>query len=117
MTGAGSGLTVKVVVHVALLLHKSVTVIVITLMPGPTELPAGGDWVMMSEAPGEQLSVAVTKGTKSGTVAWHKAFAVALCCMAQVMITGGVLSITVITCLPVLTLVQASVAVQVRVIL
>src|SRR5216117_2035600 len=43
--GAASSLTVNVVVQVALLVAASVAVTVITCVPGPTSVPAAGDWV------------------------------------------------------------------------
>ena len=41
--GAVSSVTVKVVVHVALLVAASVAVTVITCTPNPTSVPAAGD--------------------------------------------------------------------------
>jgi hypothetical protein len=45
---------------------QSLTVTVMEVIPGPMGVPHGGDWVMISEFCGQQLSVAVT-GTQ-GTV-------------------------------------------------
>src|SRR5437762_12258090 len=45
--GAVSSVTVKVVVHVALLVAASVAVTVITCVPSPTSVPAAGDWLKL----------------------------------------------------------------------
>jgi hypothetical protein len=92
MIGAVWSSTMNVVEHVELLLDASVAVMTIVCGPKPTIVPAGGDCVSVTLL---QLSVATVVDVKSGTVAEHEAFAVAVCIGAHDVITGGVVSLTV----------------------
>src|SRR5437773_6694916 len=67
--GAVSSVTVKVVVHVALLVAASVTVTVITCVPRPTSVPAAGDWLKLIPLVPLQLSHALRPPNTSGTAA------------------------------------------------
>jgi hypothetical protein len=67
--GGVVSLTVKVVVHEALLLASSFTVMVIVVTPEPTLVPAAGDCVILRDPAAVQLSVALTPPVTSGTVA------------------------------------------------
>ena len=69
IVGGVVSLTVKVVVHVAVLFDSSFTVIVIVVTPLPTSVPAAGLCVTINEAEGVQLSVATTPPVTFGTAA------------------------------------------------
>src|SRR2546429_8738907 len=70
--------TVNVVVQVALLPAASVAVTVIVCAPGPTSVPAAGDWIKVIPLVALQLSLAVTPPNTFGTTAWQPASALAL---------------------------------------
>ena len=65
--GGVASVTVKVVVHVALLFASSFTVTVIVVAPTLTSVPAAGFWVIVKEPASVQLSDAVTPPTTFGT--------------------------------------------------
>src|SRR5438552_12681741 len=67
--GAVSSLTVKVVVHVALLVAASVAVTVITCIPNPSLLAALPIWLKVIPLVPLQLSLALTPPNTSGTAA------------------------------------------------
>jgi hypothetical protein len=75
MTGLVFSVTVKLALQVTKFPDKSVTVLMIGVTPVETNVPAGGDWVMMSDPAGVQLSEAITPEVKSGTAAWQFPFA------------------------------------------
>src|SRR5216117_1471509 len=110
--GAVSSLTVKVVVHVALLVAASVAVTVITCVPNPTRVPAVGDWLKVISLVPLQLSLAVTPPNTSGTAARQFVPALALVGAGQITV-GAVSSVTVKVVVQVALLVAASVAVTV----
>ena len=107
--GAVVSVTVNVAVQVALLPAASVTVIVTVFAPKLAVLPASGDCVIVRDE--LQLSVASTPAVKFGTGAPHEATASADWFEAQVVMTGAVVSTTVIVALHVELLPEASVAV------
>src|SRR5216117_855486 len=94
MVGGVLSVTVKVAVQVDSLVAASVTCSVTVVTPRPTSVPAAGVWVIDSGAEPLQ-SLATTPLVKSGTGAWHSPLAKALWFEAQVVIVGGVLSVTV----------------------
>ncbi len=96
MIGVVLSVTVKLLVQVTVLLAASFTVIVTTVTPVETSVPAEGDCVIVRLAAEVQLSVAVTLAVKSGTAAWQEASAKADCDGAQVTTTGAVISLTMI---------------------
>jgi hypothetical protein len=75
IVGAILSVTVKLLVQVTVLLAASFTVIVTTVTPVETRVPAEGDCVIVRLAAEVQLSVTATLTVKSGTDAWQKAFA------------------------------------------
>src|ERR1051326_5701500 len=83
---------------------------VIRFGPKPSSVPAAGDCVTVTPP---QLSLATTLPVKSGTAAWHELLAGADCGGAQVVITGGVVSLTVKVVVHVEELFDASVTVMV----
>src|SRR3989442_15906677 len=86
--------SVKVVVQVDSLLAPSVTCSVTVVTPNPTRVPGSGVCGIDRGAAPLQ-SLATTTLVKSGTGAWQRPLAKALCAGAQVVIVGGVLSVTV----------------------
>src|SRR6266513_113796 len=110
--GAVSSLTVKVVVHVALLVAASVAVTVITCVPRPTNVPAAGDWLKVIPLVPLQLSLALTPPNTSGTAARQFVPALALVGAGHITV-GAVSSVTVKVVVQVALLVAASVAVTV----
>jgi hypothetical protein len=84
--------TATVAVQVDWLFATSLTVIVTVALP-LTRVPAAGDWVILTD---EQLSVATISPVRLGMAAWQFAFPDRVLFVAQVVITGGMLSITVI---------------------
>ena len=78
MTGFVFSVTEKLALQVTKLPDKSVTVITIGVIPVVTNVPATGDWIMIRDPAGVQLSEAITPVVKSGTAAWQLAFAVAV---------------------------------------
>src|SRR3989449_445268 len=92
--GAVSSVTVKVVVHVALLVAASVAVTVITCVPRPTSVPAAGDWLKVIPSVPVQLSLALTPPNTFGTAARQLVPALALLGAGQLTV-GAVSSVTV----------------------
>ena len=84
---------VKLVVHVAMFPPRSVTVTSTACVPRPTSVPASGDWLI--ENP--QLSVADVAAAKLGTGARQLALTEPVCAGAQLVITGGIVSVPLIT--------------------
>src|SRR5213080_311973 len=110
--GAVPSVTVKVVVHVALLVAASVAVTVITCTPNPTSVPAAGDWLKIIPLVPLQLSLALTPPNTSGTAARQFVPALALVGAGQITV-GAVSSVTVKVVVQEALLVAASVAVTV----
>src|SRR5439155_5139360 len=110
--GAVSSFTVKVVVHVALLVATSVAVTVIACTPNPTSVPAAGDWLKVIPLVPLQLSLALTPAKTSGTAARQFVSALPLVGAEQVTV-GAVSSLTVKVVVQVALLVASSVAVTV----
>ena len=77
--------------QVAVLPEGSVAVTVITVVPTPTSVPRTGACVRVTP----QLSEAATPPRKFGTLAWQFPSAEPVWSAAQVVITGGVVSLTV----------------------
>src|SRR5206468_7041354 len=73
--------------HVAVRPAVSVAVNVTTCGPRPTNVPAGGFWVMTGQ---QQLSVAATSAVISGNAAWQFAPATMVRFVAQAVMIGGV---------------------------
>src|SRR5438445_3419104 len=82
-------------VQVDSLLAASMTCKVTVVTPRPTSVPAAGLWVICSGADPLQSVAARPLLVKSGSGAWQTPLAKALWLEAQVVITGGVLSVTV----------------------
>lgn len=110
MVGAVTSMTVKVVVHVVVLPAASATVSVIVLAPRTPAEPAAGDWVTEAMP---QLSLATTPAVKFGTAAEQLLSALALWAAGHEVMTGAVVSWTVIVTVQVEELPAASVAVRV----
>src|SRR6266511_2995004 len=102
--------TVKVAVQVALLPASSVAATVTVWVPGPTNVPAAGDWVTVIAPGAVQLSLSVTPPNTLGTAAWQFASALAPG-MAEQITLGAVVSVTVKLVVQVALLPAASVAV------
>ena len=102
--------TVKVVVQVVMLPAASVTVSVIVLAPRTPAEPAAGDCVTEAMP---QLSLATTPAVKFGTAAEQLLSALALWAAGHEVMTGAVVSWTVIVTVQVEELPAASVAVRV----
>src|SRR5438552_7195072 len=94
IVGAVSSVTVKVVVHVALLVAASVAVTVITCTPNPASVPAAGDWLKVMPLVPLQLSLVLTPPNTSGTAARQFVPALALGVAEQITV-GAVSSVTV----------------------
>src|SRR5436309_16112260 len=94
MVGGVLSVTVKVAVQVDSLVAPALTCSVTVVRPRPTRVPAVGVCVINS---GVELlqSVATTPLVKSGTGAWQRPLANALCSGATLLRVGGVLSVTV----------------------
>src|SRR5688572_15839753 len=86
--------TVKVVVQVAPLPASSVAVTVIVCVPGPTSVPATGDWLTVIALVAAQASLTVTPPKTFGTVAWQLLSALTLGIAEQITL-GAVASVTV----------------------
>src|SRR6266853_1010839 len=93
----------------------SVTVNVVT--PKPTSVPAAGLWVICSGADPLQSLATRPLVVKSGTGAWQTPLAKALWLEAHVVITGGVLSVTVKVAVQVDSLFAASMTCKVTVVM
>src|SRR5206468_12230849 len=92
--GSVLSVTVKLVVQLELLPAASVAVTVMVCGPGPTSVPAAGDWLSVIAAPLEQLPLAVTPHRTLATAAWQLAPALAVVAAGQVTV-GAVVSVTV----------------------
>src|SRR5438309_435396 len=95
ITGGVLSVTVKVAVQVDSLFAASVTCKVTVVTPRPTSVPAAGLWVICSGADPLQSVATRPLVVKSGTGAWQTPLAKALWLEAHVVITGGMLSVTV----------------------
>src|SRR5216683_802462 len=95
ITGGMLSVTVKVAVQVDSLFAASLTCKVTGVTPKPTSVPAAGVWVICSGADPLQSAATRPLVVKSGTGAWQRPSAKALWLEAQVVITGGMLSVTV----------------------
>src|SRR5881394_1683825 len=113
MVGGVLSVTVKVAVQVDSLLAASLTCSVRVVTPSPTEVPATGSCVTTT---GPLQSLATTPALKSGTSAWQVASAKALWLGAQLVIVGGVLSVTVKVAVQVDSLLAASLTCRVMVV-
>src|SRR5437879_3986001 len=71
VNGAGVSVTTKAATQVPVLPHASTAFKVTLVVPGPTMVPAGGLWVIISALVAVQLSENVVVAVKSGTVAWQ----------------------------------------------
>jgi hypothetical protein len=114
--GAVVSLTVNVVEAVLLLPTASVATMVMVCVPRVTIVPAAGLCVMVSPASELQLSVTDVPETTFGMPDWQLPLAEATVA-AGAVITGAVLSITVMVCVALELFPAASVAVNVRVII
>src|SRR5258705_9942558 len=110
--GAVSSVTVRVVVHVALLVAASVAVTVIVCTPNPTSVPAAGAWLKVIPLVPLQLPLALTPPNTSGTTARQLVPALTLAGAGQITV-GTVSSVTVKVVVQVALLVAPSVAVTV----
>src|SRR5438477_579845 len=110
--GAVVSLTVKVVVHVALLVSASVAGPVFVCVPIPTSVPAAGDWLRVIEPAPLQASLTLTPPITLGTAAWQFPSALAPATAEQTTV-GAVVSLTVKVVVQVALLFAASVAVTV----
>src|SRR6266851_3612833 len=115
ITGGVLSVTVKVAVQVDSLFAASATCNVTVVTPRPTNVPASGVWVTASGADPLQ-SVATRPVVKLGNAAWQTPSAKALWLEAQVVIIGGVLSVTVKVAVQVDSLFAASVTCNVTVV-
>src|SRR2546422_3319036 len=87
--------TVNVAVQVDSLFAASLTCKVTVVTPRPTSVPAAGVWRICSgTAPLHSVALRPLV-VKSGSGAWQRPSAKALWLEAQVVITGGMLSVTV----------------------
>src|SRR5438445_8754558 len=87
--------TVKVAVQVDSLFAASLTCKVTVVTPNPTSVPAAGVWLICSRAEAFKSQVTTRQVVESGSGAWQRPSAKALWLEAQVVITGGMLSVTV----------------------
>src|SRR5207247_9844942 len=87
--------TVKLAVQVDSLFAPSITCKVTVVTPKPTNVPAAGVCVICTAADPLQSLATRPPVVKSGTGAWQTPSATALWLVAQVLIVGGVLSVTV----------------------
>src|SRR5205814_3349102 len=104
--------TVKVVVQLALLPAASVAVTAIGCVPGPTSVPATGDWLNVMALVAVQASLTVTPPKTFGTVAWQLLSAPTLGIVEQRTL-GAVVSVTAKVVVQVALLPAASVAITV----
>src|SRR5438445_805150 len=95
ITGGRLSVTVKVAVQVDSFFAASLTCKVTGVTPNPTSVPAAGLWVICSGADPLQSAAARPLVVKSGSGAWQRPSATARWLEAQVVITGGMLSVTV----------------------
>src|SRR5882724_1342076 len=116
ITGEVLSVTVKVAVQVDSLFAASMTCSVTVVTPRPTSVPAAGVWVICSGADPLQSVATRPLLVKSGTAAWQTPSAKALWLLAQVVITGRVLSVTVKVAVQVDSLFAASLTCKVTVV-
>src|SRR5438876_693238 len=107
MVGAVVSRTMNEAVQVLVLPLRSATRSVTVLVPRPTRVPMVGTWLMLTAL---QLSEATTAFVKFGTAAWQLALADAEMLVAQVVIVGAVVSLTVKTSVHVVALPVTSAA-------
>src|SRR5256885_9174953 len=84
---------VKGVVQLALLPAASVAVTAILCVPGPTSVPAAGNWLNVMALVAVQASLTVTPPKTFGTVAWQLLSAPTLGIVEQRTL-GAVVSVT-----------------------
>ena len=108
--GTVVSLTVTVAVQVLWLVAPSLTVKVTTCTPSPRLVPAAGLWVMVS---GPHASVAVICERRSGNATVQLAPALNERFVAQAVINGAVVSITVTSAVQVVVFVAPSLTVKV----
>src|SRR6266436_4345014 len=116
ITGGMLSVTVNVAVQVDSLFAASITCKVTVVTPRPTSVPAAGVWVICSGADPLQSVATRPLVVKSGTGAWQTPLAKALWLEAHVVITGGMLSVTVNVAVQVDSLFAASVTCKVTVV-
>src|SRR5439155_520526 len=114
--GGVLSVTVKLAVQVDSLFAASMTCKVTVVTPRPTRVPAAGVWLMCTGA--EPLQSLATRPlvVKSGTGTWQTPSAKALWLEAQVLMVGGVLSVTVNLAVQVDSLFAASMTCKVTVV-
>src|SRR5882724_4570364 len=112
MVGTVVSVTVNVVEQVALLPAASVAVTVMVCAPKPTKVPAAGDWVRVMALEALQASLTITLARTFGTAAWQAPFAL-IGAIAEQLMVGTVVSVTVNVVEQVALLPAASVAVTV----
>src|SRR5437899_3101422 len=116
IVGGVLSVTVKLAVQVDSLFAASIDCKVTVVTPKPTRVPAAGVWLMCTGA--EPLQSLATRPlvVKSGTGAWQTPSAKALWLEAQMLIVGGVLSVTVKLAVQVDSLFAASMTCKVTVV-
>src|SRR5439155_249018 len=112
--GAVVVLTVKVVVQLALFPAASVAVTVIVWVPRPTRVPGAGDWLKAIALGALQSSLTLAPPMTLGTAAWQVSSALAGG-VAEQIIVGALLSVTVKVVVQLALFPAASVAVTVMV--
>src|SRR5438445_1520769 len=116
ITGGVLSVTASVAVHVDSLWDAWMECYVSDVTPRPTSVPAAGVWVICSGADPLQSVATRPLVVKSGTGAWQTPLAKALWLEVQVVIIGGVLSVTVNVAVQVDSLLAASVTCKVTVV-
>src|SRR5438128_8389982 len=108
--------TVKVAVQVDSLFAASLTCKVTVVTPRPTSVPAAGVWLICSGADPLQSVATRPLVVKSGSGAWQRPSAKFPSLRASVLITGGMLSVTVKVAVQVDSLFAASLTCKVTVV-
>src|SRR6266511_992248 len=116
MVGGVLSVTVNVAVQVDSLFAASMTCKVTVVTPNPTSVPSAVVWVIRSGLDPLQSVATRPLVVKSGTGAWQTPSAKALWFEAQVVITGGLLSVTVNVAVQVDSLFAASMTCNVTVV-
>src|SRR5438552_9319351 len=116
MVGGVLSVTVKLAVQVDSLFAASMTCKVTVVTPKPTSVPAAGVWLICTGAEPLQSLATRPMVVKSGTGAWQTPSAKALWLEAQVLMVGGVLSVTVKLAMQVDSLFAASMTCKVTVV-
>src|SRR6185295_18404039 len=117
ITGAVVSTTVMSAVQVVALPATSLTVIVtVVVVPSATTVPAAGLCVMVNAPAAAQFSVATTSPVRSGIWPAQAPSALTLRLAGQVVITGAVVSVTVMSAVQVVALPATSVTVIVTVV-